>query len=339
MRLFWIDAVRVFAILSVIGIHVSAPVFKHTEVGAATWWIADFINSFSRFGVPLFLMISGSLLLGKEYDTLDFYKKRALRLLFPLVFWTAFYHLGINFLNGRELFRLKDIFFLIINKGGFYHLWYLYVFSLAMLFVPFVNMIIIGKKATSRDYYVLIAIIVIFSILLQSTLILQVVKNIKFNWYISSMTFVGLMLVGYIISKKYDTINFNSKVAIIIVLLLSLIGAILNYTVAVKLNIHKDNFVIIAGGPLSLIISSFIFYAFAKVGGHLRPSKLLSSIADTSFGVYLLHPAIIFLSLKAFPVLKSLGIIEIPILFCITFTISHCTIYCMRRITIFRYIT
>ena len=45
-----------------------------------------------KVGVPLFLMISGALLIGqKKYDFLDFFKRRFSRIFIPHIFWVIIY--------------------------------------------------------------------------------------------------------------------------------------------------------------------------------------------------------------------------------------------------------
>lgn len=41
---------------------------------------------FARIGVPVFLMLSGALLLNREIDITDFLKKRLARLTYPFIF-------------------------------------------------------------------------------------------------------------------------------------------------------------------------------------------------------------------------------------------------------------
>ena len=65
-RVYYLDILRVIACLSVIMIHVTAN-YLYTNFGSVNFVISNIINSLSRIGVPLFVMISGSLLLNSEY--------------------------------------------------------------------------------------------------------------------------------------------------------------------------------------------------------------------------------------------------------------------------------
>jgi len=67
-RLYWADLLRVFAICLVVILHTASPLLyiwtKKTR--PIEWHIGNIIDSAVRSGVPLFIMLSGALLLGKE---------------------------------------------------------------------------------------------------------------------------------------------------------------------------------------------------------------------------------------------------------------------------------
>jgi len=72
-RLDWADNLRALAIILVILIHVAAPIiYKYGAIPESVWWIGNMANSISRFSVPIFLMLTGSFLLNRDYD-LNYY--------------------------------------------------------------------------------------------------------------------------------------------------------------------------------------------------------------------------------------------------------------------------
>jgi surface polysaccharide O-acyltransferase-like enzyme len=64
-RLEWIDLLRFFAITFVFVFH-SRGGYIPSEKGSESWWIFNIVNSFSHFSVPIFVMISGALLLKRD---------------------------------------------------------------------------------------------------------------------------------------------------------------------------------------------------------------------------------------------------------------------------------
>ena len=86
----WIDAARIMAIFGVILIHVSAPIFGDNRSDATTILIVNAFDSLSRASVPLFAMISGTLLLQKQPSFVSI-KNRILKVAIPLFFWSLIY--------------------------------------------------------------------------------------------------------------------------------------------------------------------------------------------------------------------------------------------------------
>ena len=65
----WISNLRVIATLCVILLHVASSVlYKYNQAPNSHWWIGNVYDSLVRFSVPMFLMITGALLLGKQYS-------------------------------------------------------------------------------------------------------------------------------------------------------------------------------------------------------------------------------------------------------------------------------
>ena len=90
---------------------------------------------FSKMAVPLFLAVSGALLLGREGDTRYHYKKRVSRSILLLIFGSAVYYVSERFLLGREWLP-EDLFYTVMGPGIKYHLWFLYLYVCFQISVP-----------------------------------------------------------------------------------------------------------------------------------------------------------------------------------------------------------
>ncbi len=144
-RLARLDAARWIAALAVVLLHCAAvPVSGSEPYGSVGWVSANLYDSAVRWCVPVFVMISGALLLApasKREGLPRFYMKRTARILLPLAFWTLFY-LGwsalLDHFDGKQaepwawLTRLYE-------GRPYYHLWYLYMIVGLYLFAPFVR--------------------------------------------------------------------------------------------------------------------------------------------------------------------------------------------------------
>ena len=132
MKITWLDNLRVNATIGVILIHASATIlFRFTKVPADYWWFANLYNGGYRYVVPIFVMLSGALLLPREEAIGSFLKKSFMRIVLPFLF----YNLIFTFFNWQVRLRgkafgysdgitwLGEQFF----NGASYHFWYIYM--------------------------------------------------------------------------------------------------------------------------------------------------------------------------------------------------------------------
>lgn len=94
-RIVWVDVLRFIAIFMVICIHCSNPFNVSPEARSNpdfNFW-GSLYGSFLRPCVPLFVMITGLLLLPVNLSIGDFYKKRLLRIAVPFLIWSVLYNL------------------------------------------------------------------------------------------------------------------------------------------------------------------------------------------------------------------------------------------------------
>ena len=89
--------------------------------------------------VPLFILLSGALLIPKNENCKVFYSKRIKSVFIPFLFWIAFYtlfRLLSPYLNNAESTIL--IYKNLIGIGGwpYYHLWYIYLILFLYLITP-----------------------------------------------------------------------------------------------------------------------------------------------------------------------------------------------------------
>jgi surface polysaccharide O-acyltransferase-like enzyme len=122
-RISWL---RIVACYLTILLHIAAP---HAELQTSGWTVAILIDSLTRVCVPIFFMISGATLLTKSEPLGEFFHKRLLRIVPPLLFWSTVYLLGAVFVGtvNRPLpSGFVDGAVAVIKGPVSSHLWYLY---------------------------------------------------------------------------------------------------------------------------------------------------------------------------------------------------------------------
>ena len=163
-RYFGIDLIRVLACFLVIEIHSGQLYYIDSEGGLIknekNIWPGIF-NSLATVCVPLFVMISGYLLLPMKTDYSTFLKKRFTRILFPYVAFNIFYNI---YFYLRGFFELKTMLlnipkmFINFSIG---HLWYIYMIIGVYLYVPIITPWI--KTAEKKHFYYYFVIWIISS--------------------------------------------------------------------------------------------------------------------------------------------------------------------------------
>ncbi len=93
-RATWADLCRVVAIYGVILIHsCGATFYSFGKIPLSDWLAANALDSLARVSVPLFVMLSGAMLLkpGAPITALSALPRRVSKVLIPLVVWSLLY--------------------------------------------------------------------------------------------------------------------------------------------------------------------------------------------------------------------------------------------------------
>ncbi|MGB3222466.1 MAG: acyltransferase family protein [Desulforhopalus sp.] len=156
MRLLWVEILKLLAIFGVIILHVSASFLVPFE-NSREWWIGNIYDSLSRWCVPLFVMVSGSLLLpGAGKKSLRwFLLKRVRKILIPFLIWSAVYFLYRIYIKGDNLV-LFQFFPMLLTEPIYYHLWFIYMLIVLYLFAPAAGSFL--NRAPPKHVWYLIAL-------------------------------------------------------------------------------------------------------------------------------------------------------------------------------------
>ena len=151
----YIDFLRVVCMLGVVYIHVLG--FQSNACFSDCKYMGYLLNFFAGMSVPLFFMISGALLLNKIEDLKTLYGKRLMRFCVVL-FVISLVQWGLASFFCDKI-SVKDIFFACIGSKPIPHVnfgaqWFLYVYILTLLFLPFMQFL--AKSLTNKGFVYLI---------------------------------------------------------------------------------------------------------------------------------------------------------------------------------------
>ena len=153
-RVIWLDFLRVTACFMVMVIHSTEPFYLGGEGGqilTATdaFWVAIF-EGLCRCCVPLFLIASSYLQFPLHYSAGEFFRRRAVRILIPMLIWTVVYAL----VWGEPIDNFKGLLLNFNYAAG--HLWFVYMLVGVYLIMPLLSHW--AEKVSSRELEVYLGI-------------------------------------------------------------------------------------------------------------------------------------------------------------------------------------
>lgn len=162
-RIQYLDVLRCVACLAVVMIHVSMS-FTDATYFSVDFWIGNVLESVSRVGVPLFVMISGALLLDERHYFSE--KKNVSRILKMAGFyfsWSLFYCIllaSFSIMKGNGVPKFRDLMAQFVK--GYYHLWFIYLIIGIYIILPFLRLWVNKKNSNMVFRFICIAFVYYF---------------------------------------------------------------------------------------------------------------------------------------------------------------------------------
>jgi surface polysaccharide O-acyltransferase-like enzyme len=291
----WINSLRLIALFAVIVLHTTAiPLGQYGKMPLNDWLTADFYNALVRFAVPVFVMITGALLLHREYELGDFLRKRLSRVLAPFLFWSLVY-IAYSWYNEEFVFDTSSVWSAVkpvlhlLKVGSSYHLWYVYMLIGLYFFIPVISKFVRAASKKEIEYFLIVWLVVM--LLTQPYLL-------KFNPQFDMHYFVGY--AGYLVLGHYLTfnvtyskqINRGMYILFVVVLVLIFAGTYLLY----KNSIYQTLFYEPLNPAIVLMASSlFLMLRFSKRRAPAFITKARDFACRYNFGIYLSHALILYL--------------------------------------------
>ena len=330
----WVDFVRVAASFLVVLAHVS-------DLGNGPSGSNALFYSLSRNGVPLFFMLSGFLLLPKQEDIWTFFKKRAARIVIPFVFWSIAYDVVWDHAfasSGVTPGAIFSLFVRILRGPRAAHLWFFYSLIGLYFFTPILRPFVAKARKSEIWYYILMWVLVtpVLYIVLEFTPVQNGFELQYFTGYVGYFL-LGMMLGQMELSPRRMWVS------------LAVFAAGLAFTFAVfffNLPPEKNELVFRSYPSLNFVIMSSAAFLLVKFAGErldARHTGWIKMLSQASFGIYLIHPMILWL---AEMVWKNLGrgmaamssLLIIPLATLLLYLASFAAAHLIRHIPVLKYI-
>jgi surface polysaccharide O-acyltransferase-like enzyme len=336
-RIVWCDAARATAIVMVVLVHCVESVYNPNLILSA----GDFFSAVSlvnrvtlftigRVGVPLFLMLTGYLLLPRHYDTPGaisrFYRHNFLHLLIITEIWTVLY-IGYFFLDWQQFSWQSSLrYLLFLEKVPLSHMWYMPVILSLYLSLPLVA---IALQRCRARYVAPVLCFVLFTGFLVPTLA-DTLQCFRIDFPVSFQgvtdwnggTYGLYLVLGYYLGSK-EALRKVSKQA----LWLTALGCLLlaDGVQAVSYPFGSWAYRITYTHPLILVLSIAVFELFRRSTAKpsVKCAKSLEMLSRLSLGVFFIHNPVLIKLLSLADWSSMSRELALPLLLVATLAISY----------------
>ncbi len=292
------DLIRVVAIILVIVYHVANEPYNPLSMTStqyfAFWWSNAIYLSLATLGVPLFIMLSGALLLQpqKANEPLQvFLKKRLSRIGVAFVFWSIIYFAWGYFFNHTAL-TVNSVISELLNGGAYKQFWFIYLIMGLYLITPFLRLIVANADRRLLRYLIVLWFVGVTLIPLFHLITGFAVDS---NMFLFG-GYIGYFVLGtYLIEAKLPT--KTTKRLLLVGLATTVAGLYLMCFVFQSLGQY---FYFTLYTALGVVVSSVALYMLLSKyprdwpkTSHPRLKQLTHAISVNTLAIFFLHPIVI----------------------------------------------
>lgn len=353
-RVVWADVLRFVAMFMVIGVHCTDP-FNISPAARLNpdynFW-GTIYGSILRPCVPLFVMLTGMLLLPIKQEAGAFYKKRIPRILFPFLIWSVLYDLFPWFTgvigcdpsvitkffvyageNPSQLFgdSFKNVLMIPFNFTPMCtHMWYIYLLIGLYLFMPIFSAWIQNATDKQKRMYLYLWGLTLFLPYLHEYVAKYILGacpwNGSFDMLYYFAGFNGYLLLGHYLSKGNSW--SLAKTALISALLFG-VGYAITYTgfgqmVADPASTEEQiELFFLYGTPNVVLMTIAVFLLLQKV--KLKNPFLINvftNLTKCGFGIYMVHYFLVGPSFMIVDLLQVAIPLQVPVATTLTFAFA-----------------
>lgn len=339
-----LDIARCFAIICVVLCHtVEICYFDGNLMSYSNQSIIFYIiiHTIGRLGVPIFMFLSGYLILSRNYDDEQeirkFYKKNLLSLLITTEIWIIIYNIYFAILNRKFNFKSTILEMLFFQNVPMSNMWYMPMILGIYVILPFLSLIV---KSFSKKILIIPIIIdfMIFFILPTINIILSMLKKHTLG-SILDVSFLGgayglYFVFGYYI--KEGILNKIKKQNVVLISLISFICACYIQYLSYKNGNLND---IWYDSLFLFLCTLFLMGIFTKIKTYSISEKIMKNIEKVSrlsLGIFFIHIIIENIFIKYIREININRPMKTMMLFVISFLLSYLITYLFSKIKLLR---
>lgn len=294
-----------------------------------------------RTGVPLFVMLSGALLLqpSKTESLKVFFKKRWARIGLPFLFWGAIYFAWDYFANHLAL--TSGFIFQGILSGPYYQFWYLYMLVGLYLFTPILRIVVAHIDRQTFKYFLVVWFLGAF---------ISPIPGLFGAYHLDGNVLTIPLWIGYFMLGVFLLdVKMNVRTLFFLMTLGLVSTAVGTYAIAATVGGSQTYFfhdyfsptMILASVMLFLLLNTLKVPSNQAEAPHAKINWLLKQISQSTLGIFLFHVIVLEILQRGYLGFTISGtnlnsIIEIPLITVVTLFICVVVILPLRKVPVIK---
>lgn len=295
------DAMRVLGILAVLVVHACDMVLFSDQVGRPHWWAANVLDAAGRWAVPVFIMLSGALLLhpSRPQTPGEFYRRRLARLGIAIAFWSvafmlfALYYTRWAAPTWADQGWQKSIWQQLLKGAPYVHLHFVFRLGGLYLLTPLLRVYV--RHAPLRLRATMVALLLGLS-MADSAVVTML--HLEYSAFSMLWPFLGFYLAGDVLRQVRVTPPLAAwscvGYAVCVAGMAGGTGLLLTPGVRPVPFPSVDMMLYDFLNPLRVVMSFCAWFILAHVFGRMGPAsrvqRAMKVLAPLTLGVYLVHP-------------------------------------------------
>ena len=283
----WVDGTRSIAAMAVVLLHVAANVvLDRSLLGTGSWWLANVLDAATRWCVPVFVLLSGALLLNPDKagePWRDFYRKRFSRVLIPLLFWSLFYVIYQRYPPYAEIEPLPWLQIWQQTRIGmpYFHLWFMFMLLGLYAITPWLRQVL--QRTTRRQQLGGCALL----------LVLAMLNDLHTFWMhrhpplavLIFLPYIAYFIAGYLL--RFYSVPLKAAWLVWGLSVLATAGGLAAFVQPDSLYIASYFYDYFSISTVPAGLAAFVLCM------QLSRRKIWSQLAPLSMGIYLIHPLLL----------------------------------------------
>lgn len=291
----YIEFLRIIASFFVIANHVNNPIIFYDSI-SKSWYATIVLFYVSKIAVPIFLMISGGLLLGKN-DLKEKYYKRIVKFVITMLFFSAIYYVYFFYDEMKNVGHFIKFF----CGSATIAYWYLFLYLGILIMLPVLQKIAQSLSKKEIEMFLIISLLINGGVRLLSIFTDVQIENEFLE--VLFTPYLGMLFAGYYLEHYFTITKKKIWIALVVFVVIVFLQVILTrYLYSIDANNYMllDDRTTVFISITSICFYIIIKYMFCNIKLSRSMEKVIVYGGSLTFGIYLLGDLFLNIFLPVF---------------------------------------